>query len=147
MVATEDRYNSGRSQIGQSPECILIASLSVLTNLEDHKLVKSVFDLNLKIAVPDLLYEKEIKSHRCSELVNLGLSVEELEPKAISLAVQYKERFSRLCLAENFTLALAKFSGWSVLSDTETLCESARVEQIDCYSFMEFRDFLEKHMI
>ena len=58
---------------------VLVSDTSVLVDLERGSLLEASFRLPHRFAVPDLLYERELKDWGGEELIRLGLSVEELE--------------------------------------------------------------------
>ena len=119
---------------------VLVADASVLMDLERGRLLETVLSSTVKLGVPDLLYEHELKNRNGPKLVEWGLCVEELDARAVTLAAKYKQRCSALCLAESFALALAKISNWTMLSSNPTLCKLARAEQINCHNFLWLLD-------
>ncbi len=54
---------------------ILVSYTSVLVNLERGILVEAAFRLPFEFAVPDLLYERELREHGGPESVGMGLCV------------------------------------------------------------------------
>ena len=119
---------------------VLVADASVLMDLEQGHLLEMVLKSTVAVAVPDLLYEYELKNRNGLKLVEWGLGVEELDAKAVTLAAEYKRHCSALCLVESFALALAKISSWTVLTSNPTLCKLARAEQVDCHNFLWLLD-------
>ena len=61
---------------------VLVSDTSVLINLERGSFLEHVFLLPFEFAVPDLLYEIELKDHGGPKLIDMGLRVEELDGAA-----------------------------------------------------------------
>jgi hypothetical protein len=55
---------------------ILVSDTSVLIDLERGELIASAFKLSATFAVPDVLYERELRDYGGEELVKLGLKVQ-----------------------------------------------------------------------
>ena len=119
---------------------VLVADASVLMDLEQGHLLEMVLKSTVALAVPDLLYEHELKNGNGLKLVEWGLCVEELDAQAVTLAAKYRRHCSALCLVESFALALAKISSWTVLTSNPTLCKLARAEQVDCHNLLWLLD-------
>ena len=58
---------------------ILVSDTSVLIDLERGELISCAFKLSATFAVPDLLYERELRDYGGEDLVKFGLKVESLE--------------------------------------------------------------------
>ena len=54
---------------------ILVSDTSVLIDLERGSLLESVFSLSATFAVPDVLYERELKGYGGENLIALGLKI------------------------------------------------------------------------
>ncbi len=57
---------------------VLVSDTSVLIDLKRGSLLEASFRLPYRFIVPDLLYERELKNFEGDELLQLGLTVEEL---------------------------------------------------------------------
>ena len=66
---------------------VLVSDTSVLIDLDRGSLVEPAFRLPFEFAVPDLLYERELKAHGGPGLIRLGLRVEELDGDEVSIAL------------------------------------------------------------
>lgn len=126
---------------------VLVSDTSVLIDLERGSLLESVFDLPFEFAVPDLLYERELKKHGGPELIGMGLRVEELDVAAIALALQYRRAQRRLSLPDCFALALAKTCAWMLLSGDGALRVLAPKEDVECRGVFWLLDCLHEHRI
>lgn len=72
---------------------LLISDANILIDIEDGHLTPVVFQLPYAIAVPDILFELELRERHC-HLLELGLQVKSLSSesvkKAESLTAQYQ---------------------------------------------------------
>ena len=95
---------------------VVVSDTSVLVDLERGFLLAAAFDLRCGFGVPDLLYERELKSLGGEELRKRGLRVEALDSAGVTLAIGYTRSHDRLLLPDTFALALAKSNGWMLLT-------------------------------
>ena len=58
---------------------VLVSDTSILIDLERGSLLETCFRLPFEFAVPDLLYERELKNHGGDNLLRLGLRIEDLD--------------------------------------------------------------------
>ncbi len=68
----------------------LVSDTSVLIDLERGTLLETCFRLPFQFAVPDLLYERELKNHGGDNLLRLGLRIEELDSTGVDCALRYR---------------------------------------------------------
>lgn len=111
---------------------ILVSDASVLIDLERGTLLAACFRLPFAFAVPDLLYERELRNYGGEALLALGLRVEELDGDGVALALQYRRAHPPLSLADCFALTLAKINSWMLLSGDGGLRDLAAAEGIEC---------------
>ena len=121
---------------------VLVSDTSVLIDLERGSLLETSFRLPFEFAVPDLLYQQELKDHGGGALIELGLSVEELDGEGVALALSYRRRRRSLSLPDSFALALAKFRAWTLLSGDGDLRELATEEKVACHGVLWLIDRL-----
>jgi predicted nucleic acid-binding protein len=95
---------------------ILVSDTSVLIDLERGELIASAFKLSATFAVPDVLYERELRDYGGEELVSLGLRVESLDGDGVELAMRHRQMQRHLTVPDSFALALAKRNGWTLLT-------------------------------
>lgn len=112
---------------------VLVSDTSVLIDLERGSLLETAFRLPYEFAVPDLLYEQEIEDYNGTELLALGLRVEELDEHAVAAALDFRRRQSALSLPDSFALALAQAQSWMLLTGDRTLRALAHEEAVDCH--------------
>ncbi len=123
---------------------VLVSDTSVLIDLERGALLESAFRLASGFAVPDLLYEREIKPYNGAQLIALGLRVEELEPEAVTRAQQYRHGCPALTTADSFALALAQARAWTLLTGDGPLRALAATERVDCHGLLWLLDQMEQ---
>ena len=100
---------------------VLVSDTSVLIDLERGSFLEPVFRLPYEFAVPDLLYERELRDHGGPALIDMGLRVEELDGTAVALALEYRRARRSLSLPDSFALALSKANSWTLLSGDGSL--------------------------
>ena len=115
---------------------VLVSDTSVLIDLERAALLEATFRLPFDFAVPDLLYEREIRDHGGDASIALGLRIAELDGAGVTLALGYRRRRPALSLPDAFALALASTRSWTLLSGDAALRDLARRERIDCHGVL-----------
>lgn len=119
---------------------VLVADTSVLVDLERGSLLGASFRLPFQFAVPDLLYERELKAYGGDALIRLGLAVEELDGDGITRALTYRERYPALSVPDSFALALAQTSSWVLLTGDGALRDLATNENVECHGVLWLLD-------
>ena len=124
---------------------ILVSDTSVLIDLERGELISCAFKLSATFAVPDVLYERELRDHGGEELLKLGLKVESLDGDGVALAMRHMQAQRRLTVPDSFcfALALAKQNGWTLLTGDGPLRELAKAEGVDCHGVLWLLDEFE----
>ena len=95
---------------------ILVSDTSVLIDLERGELIASAFKLSATFAVPDVLFERELRDYGGKELVKLGLKVESLDGDGVELAMRHMQAQRHLTVPDSFALALATCIAYSAYS-------------------------------
>jgi hypothetical protein len=122
---------------------VLVSDTSLLIDLERSELLDHAFRLGRTFAVPDLLYERELKSYGGPRLLALGLRVEEIEPAAVEKAQQFRRASSSLTVADSLALALAQARAWTLLTGDASLRALAATEGVDCHGILWILDLME----
>lgn len=122
---------------------ILVSDTSVLIDLERGELIASAFKLSATFAVPDVLYERELRDYGGEELVKLGLKVQSLDGDGVALAMRHMQVQRHLTVPDSFALALAKQNGWTLLTGDGPLRELAKAEGVDCHGVLWLLDEFE----
>ena len=68
-------------------DVVVVSDTSVLIDLERGRLLEAAFRLPLAFAVPDLLYERELKPNDGGRLLEPGLRVSELDGDGVAAAL------------------------------------------------------------
>jgi hypothetical protein len=124
---------------------ILVSDTSVLIDLERGQLLEATFALDCEIAVPDLLFKRELRFQKGPELVRLGLRVESLDGDGVQRALSYQARIPALSLPDSFALALAKINSWTLLAGDGELRKLAVIEAVDYHGVLWVFDQLLAH--
>lgn len=129
------------------PMPVLVSDTSVLIDLERGSFLEPVFRLPFEFAVPDLLYERELRDHGGPALIEMGLRVEELNGAAVTLALEYRRTRRSLSLPDSFALALSKANTWTLLSGDGSLRALALQEDVECHGVLWLLDRLHEHQV
>jgi hypothetical protein len=126
---------------------VLVSDTSVLVDLERGSLLEAAFRLSAELAVPDLLFERELRGHGGERLVQLGLRIEELGEDGVRHAIAYRRQRRVLSLPDAFALELARRHGWVLLTGDGALRELARREQVACHGLLWLLDRMQDEAV
>ncbi len=115
---------------------VLVSDTSVLVDLERGSLLEASFRLPFQFAVPDLLYERELKGYGGDELIRLGLAVVELDGDGLTRALAYRQQAPALSVPDSFALALAQTREWVLLTGDGALRQLATDEAVECHGVL-----------
>jgi len=115
---------------------VLVSDTSVLIDLERGSFLETSFRLPYEFAVPDLLYDRELKGYGGEKLVSFGLRVEELDEEGVSRGLIYRQRRPSLSLPDCFALTLAQANSWTLLTGDGELRDLANDEHVDCHGVL-----------
>lgn len=115
---------------------VLVSDTSVLVDLERGSFLEAVFALPFEIAVPDILFRRELQGEIGERLVRFGLQVLELDESGVTLALNYRQRDSKLSLPDTFALALAKTRQFVLLTGDASLRGLAEAEEVECHGVL-----------
>lgn len=121
-------------------EVVVVSDTSVLIDLERGGLLEAAFRLPFAFAVPDLLYERELKAQYGSRLIELGLRIGELDGEGVTQALEYQRRTPALSLPDCFALALAVRGNWTLLTGDAKLRRLAEASRVDCHGLLWLLD-------
>lgn len=119
---------------------VLVSDTSVLIDLTRGSLLEASFSLAFRFVVPDLLYERELKNWGGTDLIRLGLVIEQLDGDGVRLALAYREHMPALSLPDCFALALAQIHSWILLSGDRALSQLATNEAVECHGVLWLLD-------
>jgi predicted nucleic acid-binding protein len=123
---------------------VLVSDTCVLVDLERGSFLETSFRLPYEFAVPDLLYERELKDYGGDKLVELGLRIEELDGDGVASAIAYRHQHPSLSLPDCFALALARANSWILLTGDGGLRELANDECVDCHGVLWLVDRIQE---
>lgn len=103
---------------------VLVCDSSALFELADEPL-EAALRWKVKLAVPDVLYERELHAADGERLRRLGLRVEALAPVDFKRALEIRRLYPRLSLTDSCVLALAGTRSWLLLTQNPTLARIA----------------------
>jgi predicted nucleic acid-binding protein len=115
---------------------ILVSDTSVLIDSERGGLLEAVFTLSHEFAVPDVLYDREMRDEWAERLVQLGLRVVEVSKEGVASALRYRHQRSSLSVPDTFALALAKEREWVLLTGDSELRDLAGLENVECHGLL-----------
>ena len=121
---------------------ILISDTSVIIDLERSNLIDHVFALSFDFAVPDFLYEKELKEYGGQHYLDQGLQIKELDGDGIASAIAYRTRKPKLSFPDCSALALARQNTWALLTGDRVLRELSESEGVECHGVLWVLDLL-----
>jgi predicted nucleic acid-binding protein len=123
---------------------ILVSDTSVLIDLERGRLLQAVFALPHEFAVPDVLYDREMRGDWGDALVRLGLRVEEVSKEGVADALRYHRQSRSLSVPDSFALALAKEHQWLLLTGDGQLRNLGASENVECHGVLWLLDLMEQ---
>ncbi len=111
------------------PAKLLISDANVIIDMEVGGLIKQMFRLEYEFAVPDVLYENELKENH-SNLPKLGLKRIELQPAAVDDAAALGAKYPRPGRIDLMALALARQEQCPLLTGDQKLREAGNAEGV-----------------
>jgi hypothetical protein len=126
---------------------VLVSDTSVLVDLERGQLLEVALRLPYDFAVPDLLFERELRDWTSSPALTRALIVLSLDPAGVALAARFRRSESRLSLPDAFALALAKAGSHTLLAGDAVLRAMAEREDVDCHGVLWVLDEIESHSL
>lgn len=126
---------------------VLVSDTSILIDLERGEIIEAAFKTTYEVAVPDLLYKRELAPYSGAALVKLGLRVLSVDEAGVGLAQKYRIREKRLSLADSMSLALAKRTDCTLLTGDGALRALAEAESVECHGLFWLLDVFEAQAI
>ncbi|MEM7175860.1 MAG: PIN domain-containing protein [Chlamydiota bacterium] len=111
---------------------LLVSDANILIDIEDGNLTPAVFQLPYDIAVPDILFELELKRQH-SYLLTAGLKVKSLTAKSIKKIEILRLKYSRPSVIDHSALALAMQEKCPLLTGDKSLRVAAKSEGIEVH--------------
>lgn len=111
---------------------VLISDANILIDIEDGNLTPVIFRLPYEIAVPDILFELELRK-RHSHLIEAGLKVKSLSAESIKRTESLNFKYSRPSLMDHSALALAMQEKCPLLTGDKDLRAAAKSEGVEVH--------------
>lgn len=112
------------------PQKLLISDANVIIDMEVGGLIKQMFRLDYEFAVPDVLYEEELKDNH-SNLPKLGLKRRELQAAAVEYTVLLGAKYPKPGRIDLMAIALARQEQSRLLTGDQALRETGKAEGIE----------------
>ena len=125
---------------------LLISDTNILIDMEEGKLLESMFKLGHRFATPDILFELELREHHV-HLLALGLERLSLDEKAMRRTEQLRARYIRTSANDCMALALSEQKNCPLLTGDRALREAAKNECLDVYGTIWVVNQMVKHSV
>lgn len=112
------------------PAKLLISDANIIIDMEVGGLLKQMFRLDYEFAVPDVLYEEELKENH-ADLPRLGLKQLELQPASVEYAVELGTKYRKPGRVDLLALALARQEQCRLLTGDQALREAGQAEGVE----------------
>lgn len=112
------------------PAKLLISDANVIIDMEVGGLLKQMFRLDCEFAVPDVLYEEELKENHAN-LPRLGIKQLELQPASVEYAVELGTKYRKPGRVDLLALALARQEQCRLLTGDQALREAGQAEGVE----------------
>lgn len=124
---------------------VLVSDTSVLIDLDRGALLELAFQGPEPLAVPDLLYERELANENGPYLQQLGLGIVSLVPEELAFAQAAFNASAQLSLPDCFAMSFARRDGHILLTGDGPLRKAATQSGIRCHGLLWFLDLLVKN--
>lgn len=121
---------------------LLISDSNILIDLIVVGHIETMFRLPYTFAVPDILYEEELKIHH-SELLSYGLEIRSLSSETMAYAFELAAKYTKPGTNDLFALALAKECSCPLLTGDGALRQAAESEAVVLFGTI----WIVEHMI
>lgn len=121
---------------------LLISDSNILIDLIVVGHIKTMFRLPYKFAVPDILFEEELKIHH-SELLSYGLEIRSLSSETVAYAFELSAKYTQPGTNDLFALALAKECSCPLLTGDGALRQAAESEAVVLFGII----WIIEHMV
>lgn len=111
---------------------LLISDTNILIDVEDGNLTSSIFQLPYEIAVPDVLFELELREQH-SHLLQAGLKVKSLTAESVKKTEFLSQQYPRPSMMDHAALALALQERCPLLTGDKDLRIAAKKEGVEVH--------------
>lgn len=109
---------------------LLISDANILIDMDTGGLLASMFSMEYRFAVPDVLYVEELEAQH-NGLLELGLQSVTLQDHLVAEVAALSQRYRRPGRNDLFALALAASEACPLLTGDKDLRVAAETEQIE----------------
>jgi len=126
---------------------LLISDTNVLIDIEDGKLTSPLFKLPYEIAVPDVLFESELREKH-GHLLQSRLIIKSLTSEFVQRAEILRTKHPRPSIMDHFALSLAMQEQCPLLTGDKDLRDAAIKENIEVHGTVWIvRELLQAKLI
>jgi len=125
---------------------LVISDANILIDIEDGNLTSVIFRLPYEIAVPDILFELELREQH-SYLLEAGLKVRSLTAESVKRTESLSFKYSRPSLMDHSALALAMQEKCPLLSGDKDLRVAAKSEGVEIHGTVWIIEELLNHKL
>ncbi len=111
---------------------LLISDANVLIDVEVGGLTSAMFSLPYQLAVPDILFEDELKNYH-GHLISFGLVSKPMGSELIAEAYSLRQIYSRPSMNDLLALTLAKYENCQLLTGDKALREIAAEHNLEVH--------------
>ncbi len=111
---------------------LLISDANIFIDMEDGNLIPVIFQLPYEIAVPDILFELELRE-RHSHLLQAGLKVKSLTAESVKKTEFLTQQYPRPSMMDHSALALALQERCPLLTGDKDLRVAAKNEGVEVH--------------
>ena len=106
---------------------LLISDANILIDMEEGRLLDTMFQLPYNFATPDILYVEELEAEH-AHLLELGLQLKEISADSMMYAMHLTATYTKASRNDCFALALAKQEACPLLTGDMALRVAAEKE-------------------
>jgi len=110
-------------------QLLLVSDANVPIDIEHGNLTASMFALKIIFAVPDVLFEKELKA-RHSHLLDFGLKIKSLSNEAVDKVLEFAAKYRQPSRIDLFALSFALAENCPLLTGDKNLRKAADQEGV-----------------
>lgn len=109
---------------------LLVGDANILIDVEVAELTASMFSLGYEFAVPDILFEEELRKHH-AHLLDMGLQARPLSGEGMFRVQRLAQDYRRTSRNDLFALALALMERCPLLTGDAALRKAAHMESVE----------------
>lgn len=125
---------------------LLINDANIFIDLEMSDLTAQIFALPYQFAVPDVLFEQELRAQH-ADLLDLGLLMLELAGETMPQVFELRARYSKTGAMDCIALALAEQEHCPLLTGDKALRAAAEAEKVAVHGTLWVVEELIRHHV